>query len=108
MKYFLLFIPIFIICLACDSNSDIANTECSVSGLLRYGGVSDGWEIRETVPNAIDNVNIYLIKEYVIDLPKNSTVNVQATGLCSPSAEKVVVPAGTTLYDLVVNSLIFN
>lgn len=101
----LVIISIFVI--GCDKEDNkVPESNCTISGMLLYDDLRKGWEIHETVPNTIDSVNIYIItNKYTITIPKDSMVNVQATGLCSPYSDQVELPAGTTLYNLYVKHL---
>jgi hypothetical protein len=104
--YNILFLLIFC-CISCNLDNNVTKAECSITGLLCYGMVSNGWEIHEMTPNTIDEVNVYVIKAFDIDLPKDTMVNVRANGLLYPSRNEVLLPAGTTLYYIEVKSLIF-
>jgi hypothetical protein len=84
---------------------DAKASDCTVSGTLSYNSELDRWEIRNSPANTIDEVNVYVVKNYEIELPKDTRKNVQATGRCYQSPERTGIPAGTTIYYISVKTL---
>ncbi|MDR2232600.1 MAG: hypothetical protein LBE56_05680 [Tannerella sp.] len=110
MKQFsLITILCLTVCFACnsDNDDDAIKSECSVSGILQYDNYSSDWEIYYHYPNTYDSVDIYKIKGYKINKPKNEKFNVEATGNCWLQKEKTGIPVGTTFYNLEIKSLIY-
>jgi hypothetical protein len=114
----LIIVSVLLSCISCHQDSNIsakeveneakteANaTDCVISGTLFYNSESDRWEIREVIPDSIDVVNRYIIKKYDIELAKETTKTVQATGRCYDSEQIIGVPAGTTIYHIEIKTL---
>jgi hypothetical protein len=110
----LIIVSVLLSCISCHLDSNIntkdaeteANaTDCVISGTLFYNSESDRWEIREVMPNSIDALTIYIIDKYDIELDKETTKTVQATGRCYDSEQKIGVPAGTTIYYIEIKTL---
>jgi hypothetical protein len=93
---------IMAVCFACEKNNkDDTNT---ISGILYYNSEHNFWEIQSVVSETIDAANIYIIKDYNIDLPEYTRKQVTASGIYLPCID-FVYPAGYKIFYITITNL---
>jgi hypothetical protein len=79
-------------------------TVTGLSGVLSYYAQHKMWGISHVIPGTIDSENVYLIKEFDDNLPKETKREVIFSGTCYPS-DKTSPIGGLTIFYIYIDSL---
>jgi hypothetical protein len=78
-----------------------------ITGILCYSNESKMWGVRYGYPGTIDNVDIYLIKNSAENFHFVENKKVKISGDCYLTDALFPVPAGTTVYYIIIANLAY-